>query len=373
MIYGIDINALTKPSRTGTERYVFSLLTHMMKQPLEAGESVKLYAAFPIKDLPDLPQGWSLEIVKWPLGKGWTHGGLSWELKRRTPNVFFTPAHEIPRFHGRTQIVTTIHDVAFRRYPNLYSWKSRRRQEWAVGSAVKKANQIITVSRTTKQDLIELYRADESKITAIPLAIDPARFAIDQHRIDEALQRYRLGSKRYFFFVGRLEAKKNITTLLHAFETYKRDRGIGDPIELVLGGTFGEGADAIKKTLSGMKFRKAVRLLGYVPEEDLAPLMKGALAYTFSTWYEGFGIPALEAFAATVPLVASDVPALREVAEGAALYASPKHAAAWTDAMKKIALRKVDTDQMIENGTQRLAHFSWDKAAQKTWEVLRSV
>ncbi|MCH8049156.1 glycosyltransferase family 4 protein [Patescibacteria group bacterium] len=371
--YGIDANVLTRPERTGTERYVFSLLKEMMKFPLQQDERVLLYVSRPINDLPSLPTGWKLDLLNWPPKRAWTHLRLSWELLRRTPNVFFTPAHEIPRFHGRTKIVSTVHDIAFHVIKDIYPPAIKRRQEWAVRRAIRASTHLLTVSESTKQDLIKYYKVPTQMITATPLAIDREMFEITEEERASVLLRHRLAKGRYFISVGRIEKKKNILMLIDAFTEVKRRRNIGDPIQLVLGGTFGYGGEAIKKHIARSAFKESIRLLGFIPDEDLAALVSGALGYVFPSHYEGFGIPALEAMAARVPLIASDIPALREVAGDAALYASPKSSSQWVDMMERVILKKVDTESMVLKGKERVALFSWEKTAQKTWEVLRSL
>lgn len=373
MIYGIDVNVLTRENRTGTERYVFELLKEMMRIPLKDNEKVLLYVSKSLDEFEELPRGWEVKVLEWKFGKLWTHIRLSWELWRRTPDVFFSPAHEIPLFYGRAKIVSTVHDVAFARLKDVYSPKGRRRQNWAVKRATKLAKHLLTVSQVTKDDLIKLYKVEAEKMTVSHLAVNRAVFNIDKVEIDRVMQKYRLGKGTYFLSIGRVEKKKNIITLISAFEQLKIRRGIGDASVLVLAGSFGFGGDEIKQKIATSSARDFIRVAGYVPESDLAGLMKGALAYVFPSYYEGFGIPALEAMASGVPLIASDIPALREVAGDAALFASPYHAPQWTQTMLSVLLKKINIDDLIEKGRKRVGEFDWSRTAQKTWEVLRNM
>ncbi|MDP2631670.1 MAG: glycosyltransferase family 1 protein [Candidatus Uhrbacteria bacterium] len=369
---GIDANVLTRKNRTGTERYVYELLTEMMKNTLMEGERVLLYSSAPLDDLGIMPNGWSVQILNWIPKKAWTHARLSWELIRRTPNLFFTPAHEIPAFHGRTQIVSTVHDVAFRKVPGVYTSKIRKRQEWAVGRAIKESSHIITVSETTKADLLELYNVQGNTISATPLAVRRQDFTVQENTLQATLQRYGVSKGKYFVTIGRIEDKKNISTLVKAFEEYKRSVGVGDSFKLFLGGTYGRGGEDLKKMIDSSPARSFILTPGYVPEEDLAPLVAGSAAYVFPSWYEGFGIPALEAFAAGTVLIASDIPALHEVAGNAAVFADPKSVSQWADKMIRISSEEISREEKIAQGSERLEMFSWATTASKTWEVLRS-
>ncbi|MFA6522307.1 MAG: glycosyltransferase family 1 protein [Patescibacteria group bacterium] len=371
--YGIDVNALTRARKTGTERYVFELLKEMIKTPLQNEERVVLYSSALIPELGTLPNGWILKILDWKLKKAWTHARLSWELLTRTPDVFFSPAHEIPLFHRRTKFVSTVHDVAFRIVPEVYSKKSVKRQEWAVARALKLDQKIITISETSKNDLVNLYHVAPERIAITPLAVHPEAFATVEADKQNVLDKYRLNAGLYFVTVGRVEKKKNIPFLLSTFEAFKRDRGIGDPYQLVLAGTFGEDAKEIQAQIEKLVCKDVVRVLGYVPDAELPGLLAGAVAYVFPTRYEGFGIPALEAMASRIPLIASDIPALREVAGDAALFAGVEDAGAWIEAMQKIVDNESLRADLVLKGAQRLHDFSWVETAKKTWEVLRSV
>lgn len=363
-IYGIDANVLTRPRITGTERYVKHLLTEMMQEPLKPDERVILYTSKPIKLLPELPENWSEKILKWPLPKGWTHGRLSIELQNNSPDVFFSPAHEIPLLTGRTKILSTVHDVAFRKYPEIYSTRAKKRQEWAVNRVKQKADRIMTISNTSKQDLVELYQIPASKIHLAHLAVYPADFKTTSGEVERVAQKYQLPQKKYFVTVGRVEKKKNIPLLLKAFQQ------VPGEVELVLAGGFGAGEEEIKQLISQ---DSRIKALGYLPDEDLAGLLGGALGYVFPSRYEGFGIPILEAFSAGIPVIASDIPALREVGGEAAKFVGVNNQTGWTVAMRELLQNEQLRDHLVSLGQERLGHFSWSQTAQKTWQVLRGL
>lgn len=357
-----------------------ALLLHMMREPLRPDERVVLYASRPVlfsgTSSGDvlLPPGWSWKIAKWPFKKGWTHGGLSWELLRRPPDIFFTPVHEIPLFYRRTKIVNTVHDVAFAVEPKTYSRKSRLRQQWAVKRAVRKADRLLTVSQTTADDLTRLYNVSPNKMMITPLAVEIEEFDTKwQDRNTSLLDAFRLYPGRYFLSIGRIEEKKNIGFLLQAFFAYKKLRGVGDPIQLVLAGKAGEGAKRFAQMIAKSPFASSVKLLGYISDEQKRALLDGALAYVFPSRYEGFGLPALEAFAADCPVLVSDIPALREVAGGAALFAPVDGLSAWAKNMERMTLDSGLRERLVQDGREQLKSFSWESTAKKTWQVLRSM
>jgi glycosyltransferase involved in cell wall biosynthesis len=360
VIFGIDVNALTRSQRTGTERYLLAVLREMMSLPLREGEKMILYSSAKVADLGDLPPGWQWRIIKWPLRKGWTHGRLSWELLLAPPDVFWSPVHEIPFMHRCAKIVSTVHDVAFRRLPAVYSPQGTARQEWAISRIGKEADAIISVSQTTKNDLIDLYQLPAEKIFVTHLAPEIRKqFLADRPKT--------VSPSPYFLTIGRLEKKKNIANLVRAFGR------IGGNAKLILAGSWGFGAEEIKQAIAESGASDRIETPGYVSDEEANRLLAGATAYLFPSYYEGFGLPALESMVAGAPLIAADIPALREVAGAAALFVAPADLDGWANAMQQLATDENLRHELIQKGNTRAQAFSWPQTAQNTWEVLRQV
>lgn len=372
VIYGIDALSANKQKRTGVENYSRSLIEHMKIHALKEGERVVLYSNTKLDQvLGILPQGWSSSVLTWP-GRGWMSLRMSWEMLRRKPSVLFVPGQALPTICPRAT-VTTVHDLAFVRRPDLYEPETRKRLKRVTKRAVKKANKIIVPSQATKQDLVELYRVAESRVVVIPEAANTNLFhRYTQEEARPTLQKYRLGTN-FFLVVGRLEKKKNIINLIRAFELFKSRRGIGDPFELVFIGEPGWGYGEMKKYFELSPHKTQIRQLGYVEDEEVAVLMSQAIAYLFPSWYEGFGIPNLEAMAAGTVLVSSDIPAHREVVGDAGLLVAPEEPEAWAHALERIVKDGTLRTELIAKGAQRVKQFSWEKTAEQTWEVLRSL
>ncbi len=370
MIIGIDANALARKNFTGTERYVLELLREMRKMPLQGNEEIHLYVSKYLDEFNNLPKGWKQIVLKWPLKKIWTHVRLSIRLLLNPPDIFFSPAHEIPIFHRKCKIITTVHDIAFQIMPEIYKENSRKRQEWAIKRAIRLANKIFTVSEVTKQDLINYYRVSKSRIIVTPLGIHQKRMQVDQKDVLEVCKKYILGIHQYFITVGRIEKKKNINMIVNAFIEYINK---GGKFDLVLAGGIGEGGDEIIDKILKLAVSDRIHLLGYVPENDLAPLISGSLAYVFPTNYEGFGIPVLESFAAHVPLIASNIPALNEVADDAAIFVKKNDLHAWANGMKKLEGDQELRASLVLRGQERLRDFKWDKTAQITLDTIRNL
>mgnify|MGYP003963534319 CR=1 FL=1 len=368
--YAIDASSANKKRRTGVENYARDLIQAMKSHPLVEGERVVLYSPTPLDGkLGEQPEGWSSSVLNWSFSRGWMALRVRWELLRKKPTVLFVPSQAIPKASKKVKIVTAIHDVAFARRPDLYDPKVRKRLKKVTHRALKRSEKVLVPSQATADDLSQIYRAPKEHIVVAPLA---PSIQMEQTDFRSTLQHYRLGAN-FFLTVGRLESKKNITNLIKGFELFKSRRGVGDPFELVLVGEPGFGYEEIKKYLEHSSAKEAIRSLGYVPDDQVAHLMAGATAYTFPSWYEGFGIPNLEAMSAGTALISSDIPAHREVVGDAGILVPPNEAEGWAQAMEKIVRDPAIRQGLIDKGTARAATFSWERTAQQTWEVLRSL
>ncbi len=372
MIIGIDATAANKQKRTGVEWYAYHLIQEFKKLPIAQDDRVVLYSAGPLQDdLKDLPERWEVRVLSWPPKKAWRMFRLNWEMLRRKPDVLFVPANKLPFFRGR-RTITAVHDIGADRVLQVYEPKVRRRVRSATKRAVKKADQILTISEFTKQELIDVYKVPADKIVVTWLAADTDRYKqMRKDDIAQVLSKYRLGTS-YLFHIGRLEAKKNIITLIKAYEMFKKQRGVGDPFELVLAGSPGFKFSEIKRFLDASGVKDSIRVLGHVPEEDVPALMNGATLYLFPSWYEGFGIPLLEAMACGTAVLASEAGALQEVAGEAAAFAHPREAQTWSVRMSDLVFNAAKREELVEKGLTRVKQFSWKKAAEQTWEAIQS-
>lgn len=360
-VIGIDANPAMRGQKTGTEWYAARLIAELRQLALLSSHELRLYASESLP-LSKGEQG-GVTILRWPFKRFWTQGRLSWEMLRRPPDVLFVPAHALPQIHPK-KIVTTIHDVGFRRFPKLYEGKARRYLEATTKYAVKKCVKIFTPSEFTKAELIELYHASADNIVVTPLA--PGQSAASPTQSQST-------PKHYFLTVSRLEAKKNIVSIIRAFELFKSRRGVGDPFELVLVGKPGFGYPEIKQAIARSSARASIRELGFVDEATLSTLMHSATAYLYPSWYEGLGISALEAMAYGAPLVASDIAALREAAGEAAIYVSPGAVEDWARAMTRLVDDGERQAELRVLGQSRVAGLSWQKTAELTWNTLVSL
>lgn len=371
-LFAIDAHSANAQKRTGVHNYAFHLIQAMKNHPLQEEERVVLYSYEPLREpLSVLPEGWSSKVLWWPPRYGWMSVRVAWQLRRDRPQVFFVPAQAIPR--SKVPVVTTIHDVGYQIMPEIFEPSDVKRLVTKTKKSLAHARHLITVSEATKQDVMRIHGVPSDRMTTTPLAHDVTVY----HRLESEVvravqQKYRIG-QRFFLTVGRLERKKNITMLIRAFDLFKSHRGNGDPYELVLVGSPGYDFAEIESFIDSSPFKDQIRQLGYLEDEEVAALMNAATAYVFPSWFEGFGIPNLEAMACGTPLITSDLPAHREVVQDAGIFVKPDDPEAWAREMTSIIDDTSKREKLIEKGNHRAQQYSWDQTAVQTWDVLRSL
>jgi glycosyltransferase involved in cell wall biosynthesis len=235
----------------------------------------------------------------------------------------------------------------------------------------KKAARIITVSEFSGREIAEAYGIDPSRIAITPNGInhEDYRPISDADAIEERLRRYQI-SRPFFLSVGRLEAKKNIVMLIKAFTSFKTRLGVGSPYRLVLVGTPGFGYEDIKREIANSTFKSDITELGYIPEADKPYLMNAAEALIHPSFYEGFGIPPVEAMACGCPVLSSNATSLPEVCGDAAMFFSPAEPEELSHAMAQFIGDGSMKEKMRTAGLVRAKQYTWKATAEKTIPVL---
>lgn len=372
MLIGIDATRANKPEKTGVEWYAWHLIQELKKITQGDGNSWVLYTREPLRDeLSALPENWYEVRAKWLPKRMWTQVRMSWEMWRRPADVLFVPAHVLPPIRPEKSVVT-VHDVGFRRMPHLYKQADKRYHEVTTRNIVKTSARIITVSEFSGKEIVNLYKADPSRIAITPLGIDHDVYKPfdDPSKVEAVLRKYQI-PKPYFFYIGRVDKKKNIVNLVKAFDAFKVHRGLGDPTNLVLAGKPGYMYGEIRKQIKASPYKEQIIELGYTPEEDVPALINGARAYLQVTWYEGFGIPPVQAMACGVPVIAADNASLPEViGEGNALFVPPDGIDKTARAMERLITDKELVESLRKKGIERAKNFTWEAMARKTLPVL---
>ena len=313
------------------------------------------------------------QIHKIPFPIFWTQIRLCLSLFREKPDVLWMPMHNIPIFRSKKiKTVVTIHDLAFKYFPDHFrKWdlvKLNILADWAV----RKSDKIITISQSSKKDILEFYpKIKEEKIKVISHGFDKEIFESERNSEKEQEIRNRFNiSGRYIFYVGALQPRKNLKTLISAFEELKKEEKYRD-VKLVLAGEKAWLWDEIFSQIEKSTVKKEIITPGKIKFSDLGHLMRGAEIFCFPSLYEGFGIPVLEAFISRVPVICANNSSLPEVAGEAALYFAPKNHFELSGQIKKILDNPELRKDLISKGLAQANKFSWEKCAKETLEYLK--
>lgn len=299
----------------------------------------------------------------------WNLFAVPFFLLKRRVDVFHTQ-YILPIYiPSRTRVVVHIHDVSFCALPWLVGWKDRIMLRFFIPRSLKRANAIIVPSQFTADEISRYFKSVQStKIVVIPNACSEVfMHEASQEEVLKARQQYRLPD-RYMIVVGTLQPRKNLPFLIRAFADVRRQ----DPtLSLVLtGNRSAHHFDLeIDRVIAELDLGQHVIFPGYVSEQDLPAVMKGAFVYVFPSLYEGFGIPLLEAMSQGVPIASSDIPCLREVAHDAALYFDPSRVDKCAEILYTLTVNLDQRKRLIEAGKIRFGQFSWTKSAQLLADV----
>ena len=365
MILGIDASRANKEKKTGVEWYSYFLIQEF-KKIIPQNIQVVLYSPTPLrKDLLPLPSNWKVKILKWPPRKLWTIFRFSWEMLWHRPNILFVPSHIIP-FFAPKKTFTTIHDIGFKKFPEVYSSFNRWLQDFGTRRALTHASKIFTPSQFTKTQLLTTYKTlcaksnlAHSNIIITPLSYNKNLYKPDvQNPILHIAEKYEI-KKPYLFYIGRLEKKKNINNIIEAFKIFNKDN---PDYSLVLAGSKGAGWENLQFKVQNSK----LKILNWVPDKDVPHLMASAEIFLYPSLYEGFGIPILEAMASGTPVITSSCASMPEVAGDAALLINPNNPQEIAETIQRIINNPSLKQDLIQKGLIRCKQFSWEKCAEQT-------
>lgn len=287
----------------------------------------------------------------------------------RAIDLYHSTNYMVPRL-ARTPVVATVYDAIPLAHPEWANLRLRRLKNWLLPQSVRNADLVIAISEAAREEIIGYYRVQPDRTRVIPLGIDESWFEPQDAAATARILEKRNLDRGYFLFVGTLQPRKNIGMLLDAYE--RLAPRVRDERQLVIVGKYGWNASAVRMRLERAQSLGRCVWLNYVPRDELRHLYSGAGAFVFPSLAEGFGLPVLEALATGLPIIASDLPALREVGAAHAIYVRPDDSAALTDAMMAIGA----ADTVEQSSAERRAHarrFSWAACAARTVAVYREL
>ncbi|MCI0721785.1 MAG: glycosyltransferase family 4 protein [Acidobacteria bacterium] len=382
MKIGVDARCLGL-LKTGVGTYVAEVLNHWPGGLLP--DSFTLFSHQPISHPRTVVMQHCVSGSRW---------GLPWYLFRshrmissRHPSIFWATQALLPlQLPKAFPVVVTVHDcihqLGLRYAPSLpYNWTHRCLLPWAVSRAAK----ILVVSRFVADEVLRHFGVPAAKIEVTPLGVRKEFFGLredgdlrmgnlslePQPAVAWVLARHQITAP-FILGVGTLEPRKNLKTLLEAFALLPSQWQ--SRFQLVLAGKPGWGKADLQRYLQRYPQRSHLRLTGYVPEADLRSLYAAAAMFVFPSFYEGFGLPVVEALAAGCPVIASSAASLREVAGSAAVFLDPHSPPQeWSRAIVRVAESAELRHSLSNAGPAQARSFSWEACAGRTAEVVRSV
>lgn len=364
------------PPRAGVGQYTRHLVAALARVGSEHTFVVICPRPAPLLHLYDLPDfcGANVEVVGLGAWESVRYGAAKWTERQASVerligevDVYHATNNTFPAPIERARRVVTIHDMTLFLHPE---WHPRERVDAmtsAVARAAEEADQIVTPSASTTNDVARLLGVDPARIIAIPEAADEVFRPLDHRTVERALRPFDLRPGEYLLYLGTIEPRKNLIRLLDAVEPLGGDVG-----PLVVAGRPGWQGEEIQRRLAAAERIGRVRRLGYVRDEIRPVLLNGARAFLYPSLYEGFGLPPLEAMACGTPVVTSIRGSLPEVAGDAALLVDPCDIDALSAGVRRVWCDAGLRACLSERGRQRAAEFSWSRTAWMTLEVYRA-
>ncbi|MCS7315271.1 MAG: glycosyltransferase family 1 protein [Bryobacterales bacterium] len=365
MLFAVDAHAVGS-RLTGNEVYIRSLLAAMA----------------------ELPGSWELlAYISRPEAEAWLPTRV--RRARVSANPFVRLGADLPRLlrrhrpslihvqytaplHCPTPVVVTVHDVSFLEHPEFFSSWRAKQLRWTVRRTVARAAHVLTGSEFSARAIARHYRGSAPEITVIPHAA-ASMFRPVARETAAAKVRWRFGIEPPFLLaVGDLQPRKNQAGLVEAFAGLLRVLP-GSKLRLVLAGKPTAYAARVRAAAVRLGVAERTHFLGYVSDEDLLYLYNACELFVFPSWYEGFGIPLLEAMACGAPVVCSNRSALPEVADAAALFFDPASTEQMVRAMRDALLADELRLRLKRLGLQRAAQFTWQRTAEQTLRIYRRV
>ncbi|HBP51140.1 MAG: Glycosyl transferase, group 1 [Candidatus Shapirobacteria bacterium GW2011_GWE1_38_10] len=359
MNIGIDGNEANSKTRVGVGWYAFHLLTELNRQNVDDHYFIYLKSP-PLSDLPPENKNWHY-IVFGPKFL-WTKIALPLRLIffSNKLDLLYSPSHYSPLSFS-VPTMPTIHDIGYLKYKNQFTKKDLYQLVNWTQDSIKKAKHIIAVSQFTKNELINTYQIPGDKISVIYNGVGTP-LPVSSKDSQKILNKFNIHHP-YFLSVGTLKPNKNYPFLIRSFSSFLKHQDSKDSTyQLVIAGKRGWLFDEIDKLIQKQGLGSKVIFTDYISEEEKWALYQNAISLVIPSTYEGFGIPAIESQKTGTPVIASDIPSLREVLNSSALYINPEKSSTLISAFQKMIDQKF-RQKLIEKSKFQANKFTWENSA----------
>ena len=299
----------------------------------------------------------------------WWQVGLPRYLRRARFRIFHGTNYSVPLVKPCPTVVT-IHDLSLLLWPQTHHRHLARKARWRLPLMARRADAIIVPSQSIKTEICEHLGSDDSRITVIPEAPRSSFYQVSIAETVATRRRLNIGDD-FILFVGTIEPRKNLLTLVRAFEESLRNTGC--QTQLILVGNTGWMSDDLLAYVKTADVCERIRFSGYLADEDLRALYSSCRMFVYPSLYEGFGLPLLEAMRCGAPVITSNIPGIRETVGNVALLISPTNVLELARNIKRLLENPGEREQRSEAGKNHALKFSWDKTAAATLNVYRHV
>jgi glycosyltransferase involved in cell wall biosynthesis len=299
----------------------------------------------------------------------WFEFSIPAALKKIKADLFISPdAYLSLKTNVPTLLV--IHDLNFEHYPEMVPFLARKHYQYFTPKFAKKADRIATVSNFSKEDIVKQYHIDPEKIDVVFNGANEKFLPVNEETKKKTKEQF-CGGNEYFIFIGALNPRKNLVNLFKALDIFKTQKTSNTKL-LVVGEKMWWNKE-IKSTFEKMKFQDDVVFTGRLSPEILKNVIGSSIALTYVSFFEGFGIPIVEAFRMEIPVITSSVTSMPEIAGDAAILVDPFNPQQIADAMLRIDSDKILREKLIQKGKQRSHLYSWDKTADNLWKSVEKI
>jgi glycosyltransferase involved in cell wall biosynthesis len=379
----IDVRCLMQGRRTGVEEYTLNLLLGILEED-KKNSYVLFYNAWknPVFDFSVFEKFNNVKIRRTKIPNKLLNFSF-WYFSRPHidklcggADLLFMPNINFGSASNKCKLLLTIHDLSFERYSKYFSLKRRLWHDFINSKKLcKKADKLIAVSDSTKNDLISLYKIKLEKIETVHSAVDENFRIISRNdaRLMKIKKKYRLPYK-FVLYLGTIEPRKNILGVIQAYDALQQFAGDSNnenlkKYKLVLSGEKGWLSEKIYSGLTGSENKNNVLVINSVPDEEKVYLYNLASLFVYPSFFEGFGFPPIEAMKCGVPIIASNNSSLPEIVRDGGILIDPDEPDDIFRAMKEILLNRELGERLIKIGSENAAEFKWKETAQKYLDI----